>query len=165
MSYEIDFGKSLDIFVSEEAYLTFMNQKESGEGKASRAVFKYDYQRFVWAFVLGISAGKRKEIEGKKESSTKWSGFSRDMQTMMIALTLQELYKDNPDSLKADINNSKTEEEFYQTIRTAIEEYANAGFHILQHKTLDDPGYIEDFEAVVRDILSDDSEAYDVYFD
>ena len=156
MKYEIDFGNS-PIYVSEEAYLTFMNWKESGEGKASRAVFKYDSQRFVWAFVLGISAGKTREIEGKKESSTKWSEFPRDMQTMMIALALQERYKDNPNEFKADLDSMG--EDFNQELKKTIEEYANEGFNILQHKTLDDPGYIDDFEAVVRDILSDDSEA------
>ena len=162
MNNEISLG-NLPINVSEDAYQAFMNQKESGEGKASRAVFKFDYQRFAWAFVLGISAGKRKEIEGKKESSFKWTVFPEDMKTMIIALALQEIYKDDPNDFKVDINTLG--ENFNLKIRTAIEEYANAGFHILQHKKLNDPGYIEDFEAVIKDIMSDDSAASDGYFE
>ena len=162
MNYEIDLG-SLPVYVSEEAYFTFMNQKQSGEGKASRAVFKYDYQRFAWAFVLGISEGKRKEIDGKKESSFKWQVFPDDMKIMIIALALQERYKDNPSDFKADLDSMG--EGFNQELKKTIEEYANAGFHILLHKTLDDPGYIEDFEAVIKDIMSDDSAASDGYFE
>lgn len=153
MSNEINLG-NLSINVSEDAYLAFMNQKSNADGRSSRAVFKFDYQRFAWAFVLGISEGKRKEINGKKVSSFKWNTVPDDMKTMFIALTIQELYKDKPDGLKRDLNNL-TEEKFNGQLRTAIEEYANAGFNIMQHKDLEDPGYIDNFESVVTDILAD----------
>lgn len=153
MSNEINLG-NLPIYVSEDAYLEFMNQKKSGDGRSGRAVFKYDYQRFAWAFVLGINEGKRKKIDGKKYSPFKWQVIPEDMKSMIIALTLQEVYKAKPEKLKTDLN-SMSEESFNTSLRTAIEEYANEGFTILQHKELDDPGYIEDFEAVVTDILED----------
>lgn len=153
MNNEINLG-NLSINVSEDAYLAFMNQKNSADGRASRAVFKFDYQRFAWAFVLGISDGKRKEIVGKKISSFKWNTIPDEMKTLLIALTIQEMYKDKPDGLKRDLNNL-SEEKFNTQLRTAIEEYANAGFTIMQHKDLDDPGYIDNFESVVQDILED----------
>ena len=153
MNNEINLG-NLSINVSEEAYYAFMNQKKSADGRASRAVFKYDYQRFAWAFVLGISEGKRKELGKKKFSPFKWNIVPDEMKTMLIALTIQEMYRDKPEGLKIDLNNL-SEEKFNAQLRTAIEEYANAGFSIMQHKDLDDRGYIDNFESVVQDILED----------
>lgn len=144
----------MSIYVSEDAYLAFMNQKKSAEGRSGRAVFKFDYQRFAWAFVLGISEGKRKKIDGKKISPFKWQVIPEDMKSMIIALTLQEVYISKPGNLKSDLN-SMSEDNFNSMLRTAIEEYANEGFNILQHKELDEPGYIENFDLVVQDILED----------
>lgn len=74
----------------------------------------------------------------------------------MIALTLQELYKDNPDELKKDFEvASETGENLGRKIKTAIEEYANTGFSILDRRGKEKPGYIENIEYVVEDILSD----------
>ena len=153
MNNEINLG-NLSINVSEDAYNAFMNQKSSADGRASRAVFKFDYQRFAWAFVLGISKGKRKELSKKKCSSFKWTTIPDEMKTLIIALTIQEMYKDKPAGLKIDLNNL-SEEKLNAQLRTAIEEYANEGFIILQHKNFDDPGYIDNFESVVQDILGD----------
>lgn len=153
MNNEINLG-NLSLNVSEDAYLAFMNQKKKADGRSVRAVFKFDYQRFAWAFILGISEGKRKEIVGKKVSPFKWNILPDEMKTMFIALTIQELYKDKPDGLKRDLN-TLTEDKFNAQLRTTIEEYANYGFSLMQHKDLDEPGYIDNFELVVRDILED----------
>ena len=74
----------------------------------------------------------------------------------MIALTLQELYKDNPDQLKTDFEQaSEKGENLGRKIKLAIEEYANTGFSILDHRSKEKPGYIENIEYVIEDILSD----------
>lgn len=74
----------------------------------------------------------------------------------MVALTLQELYKDNPDELKKDFEEaSETGENLGRKIKTAIEEYANTGFSILDRRGKEKPGYIENLEYIVEDILSD----------
>lgn len=76
----------------------------------------------------------------------------------MIALTLQELYKDNPDQLKKEFEvASERGENLGKQIRTAIEEYANTGFSIIDQRGKEKPGYIENIEYVVEDILSDKS--------
>ena len=74
----------------------------------------------------------------------------------MIGLTLQEMYKNNPDQLKTDFENaSNNNENLGRQIRTAIEEYANTGFSIIDRRGKEKPGYIENIEYVVEDILSD----------
>ncbi len=74
----------------------------------------------------------------------------------MIALTLQELYKENPDNLKADFEKATEKvENLGKSIKNAIEEYANTGFSILDRRGREMPGYIENLEYVVEDILSD----------
>ena len=76
----------------------------------------------------------------------------------MIGLTLQELYKDNPEKLKEDFESAtEKNENLGKTIRLAIEEYANTGFSILDRRSREKPGYIENIEYVVEDILSDKS--------
>lgn len=150
---EINLG-NLSVYVSEEAYLAFMNQKKT-DGRAERAVFKYDYQRFAWAFILGINSGKKRKVEGKKYSAFKWGTIPEETKYMMIALVLQEMYASKPSSLKSDLN-SMSEDNFNAMLRTAIEEYANEGFTILIHqKLVEDPGYIDSFDSVVDDILED----------
>ena len=74
----------------------------------------------------------------------------------MIALTLQELYKDNPDELKKDFETAtENGENLGRKIKVAIEEYANTGFSILDRRRRERPDYIENLEYVVDDILSD----------
>lgn len=153
---EINLG-SLPINVTEEVYLKFFNQKASGESRTNRAVFVNDFQRFAWAFVLGINEGKRRELGKGKRSSFKWSNIPNDMKPMMIALTLQELYKNKSSSLKNDLNNM-SEDNFNIMLRNAIEEYANEGFYIIQVKQLSDSEYIESFDLIVNDILSDNTD-------
>jgi hypothetical protein len=74
----------------------------------------------------------------------------------MIGLTLQELYKDNPDQLKIDFEQaSENGENLGRKIKLAIEEYANTGFSILDRRSKEKLGYIENIEYVIEDILSD----------
>lgn len=40
-------------------------------------------------------------------------------------------------------------------IRVAIEEYANTGFAVMEQRSREKPGYIENLEYVIADILSD----------
>lgn len=148
----IDLG-SLSINVTREHYELFFNQQAKQETKKNRAVFKTDYQRFIWAFVLGIKSGKRVELDKQKESSFKWSNIPADSRSLIMGLTIQELYKDNPKKLKEDLE-SKGSDGLSAYIRKCIEEYANAGFYEIRKKTIYNEFYIEDFEAVVTDILN-----------
>ena len=80
----------------------------------------------------------------------------------MIGLTIQETYKDNPDQLKTDFEEiSSKNENMGKQIRLAIEEYANTGFAIIDQRNRERPGYIENIEDVIQDILSDKSWAWD----
>ena len=80
---------------------------------------------------------------------------------LMIGLTLQETYGDAPDQLKKDFERlSQKGENLGKDIRVAIEEYANTGFSILDRRGKEKPGYIEDIELVVQDILSDKAWAW-----
>jgi len=148
---EIDLG-NVPIFVTREHYELFFNQQAKQETKSNRAVFKTDYQRFIWAFVLGLKAGKRIELDKQKESSFKWQYIPADSRSLLMGLTIQELYKDSPEALKQDLE-VKGSEGLSLAIRKAIEEYANAGFYEIRKKTIYNEFYIEDFEAIVEDIL------------
>lgn len=150
MIREIDLG-NLPINVSVDNYNKYFNQQEKQESKTNRVVFQYDYQRFIWAFVLGIKKGIRTPLD-KKKSSFKWQVIPSDSRSLLMGLVLQELYKDNPDQIKVDLKNA-TDNSFNDQIRQAIEEYANTGFDEITVKTIYNPTYIEDFEAVVEDIL------------
>lgn len=113
----------------------------------------------MWAFILGISAEKRTPLTQKTKSppfgKEVFNGCSKILKTM-IALTLQELYKDNPDELKKDFEvATENGENLGRKIKVAIEEYANTGFSILDRRGREKPGYIENLEYVVEDILSD----------
>ena len=69
---------------------------------------------------------------------------------------LQETYKDNPAQLKQDYEEAeKNGENLGKKIRTAIEEYANTGFAVIDQRSREQPGYIENIEYVIADILSD----------
>lgn len=155
----IDVG-STKFNIEDEWYNKFCNKYEKDETtKNSRAVFQFDWQRFLWAFILGISVEKRTPLQNK----TKNPPFGKEVFTnkqkilkTMIALTLQELYKENPDALKADFEKaSENGENLGKKIKSAIEEYANTGFSILDRRGREKPGYIENIEYVVEDILSD----------
>lgn len=140
-------------------YQKFCNKYEKEETtKASRSVFQFDWQRFVWAFILGISVEKRTPIENKtKNPPFGKEVFDRRQKILktMIGLTMQEMYKNNPDKLKDDFElASKNGENLGKAIKVAIEEYANTGFSILERRGIEKPGYIENIEYVVEDILS-----------
>ncbi len=155
----IDIGTS-KFNIDDEWYNKFCNKYEKDETtKNSRAVFRFDWQRFLWAFILGISAEKRTPLTQKTKNppfgKEVFNGCSKILKTM-IALTLQELYKDNPDDLKKDFEvATENGENLGRKIKVAIEEYANTGFSILDRRGREMPGYIENLEYVVEDILSD----------
>ena len=148
----IDLGNP-PINVSEDNYKIFFNQQAKQETTKNRVVFKTDYQRFIWAFVLGIRNGERLPLVGKKASSFKWQVIPQDSRTMILGLTIQELYKDNPTAIKEDIEKSEGNS-FNDSIRHAIEEYANAGFVEIRKKQITNPAYIENFDDVIEDILN-----------
>lgn len=154
----IDIGTS-KLNIDDEWYNKFCNKYEKDETtKNSRAVFRFDWQRFLWAFILGISAEKRTPLTQKTKSppfgKEVFNGCSKILKTM-IALTLQELYKDNPDELKKDFEVATEKgENLGRKIKIAIEEYANTGFSILNSRGKEKLGYIESLECVVEDILS-----------
>ncbi len=155
----IDIGTS-KFNIEDEWYNKFCNKYENEETtKSSRVVFQFDWQRFLWAFILGISVETRTPLMKKTKNppfgKEVFNGRNKILKTM-IALTLQELYKDNPDGLKIDFENAtKKGENLGRKIKKAIEEYANTGFSILDRRGKEKPGYIENLEYVVEDILSD----------
>lgn len=155
----IDIGTS-KFNIDDEWYNKFCNKYEKDETtKNSRAVFQFDWQRFLWAFILGISVEKRTPLNQKTKNppfgKEVFNGRNKILKTM-IALTLQELYKDNPDELKKDFEfATENGENLGRKIKTAIEEYANTGFSILDRRGREKPGYIENLEYVVEDIRSD----------
>lgn len=158
----IDLGESYKFNWDDEWYKKFGNQAANDINRSTdRTVFKTDWQRFVWAFILGIFVEKRTPLQQKtKNPPFGTEVFKNRIKTLktMIALTLQELYKDNPDQLKKEFEvASERGENLGKQIRTAIEEYANTGFSIIDQRGKEKPGYIENIEYVVEDILSDKS--------
>ena len=123
-----------------------------------------NWQRFLWAFILGIYVGKRMPLESKAKNppfGTEVFKNRSKILRLMIGLTLQENYGDDPDQLKKDFERlSQKGENLGKDIRVAIEEYANIGFSILDRRSKEKPGYIEDMELVVQDILSDKAWAW-----
>ena len=142
-----------------EWYKKFCNQVEKEETRGSRAVFSFDWQRFLWAFILGIYVEKRTPLQNKTKNppfGTEVFKNRNKILKIMIGLTIQETYKDQPDKLKSDFEEvSQKGENLGKQIRIAIEEYANTGFAIMDNRTRELPGYIENIEYVVEDILSD----------
>lgn len=137
----------------------FIHYEKDETTKNSRAVFQFDWQRFLWAFILGITVEKRTPLQNKTKNPPFGKEVFNSKQKIlktMIALTLQEIYKDNPDQLKADFEKaSENNENLGKKIKVAIEEYANTGFSILDRRGKEKPGYIENLEYVVEDILSE----------
>lgn len=155
----IDVGTS-KFNIEEMWYQKFCNKYEKEETtKDSRSVFQYDWQRFLWAFILGISVETRTPLQDKtKNPPFGKEVFNNRPKTLktIIALTLQEMYKDNPDKLKTEFEETSLKgENLGRSIKLAIEEYANTGFSILDRRSKEKPGYIENIEYVVEDILSD----------
>ena len=108
---------------------------------------------------LGIYVEKRTPLEQKTKNppfgKEVFDKRQRILKTI-IGLTLQELYKNRPDQLKTDFEiATENRENLGKNIKVAIEEYANTGFAIIDRRGKDKPGYIENIEYVVEDILSD----------
>ena len=155
----IDLGESTKFNMEDEWYNKFCNQVAKGEKQSERVVFSYDWQRFLWAFVLGIYVNRRTPIQNKTKTppfGTEVFKNRSKILRLMIGLTLQEIYKDDPTKLKADFEEpSESGENLGKMIRVAIEEYANTGFAVMEQRSREKPGYIENLEYVIDDILSD----------
>ena len=161
----IDLGDSYKFNIEDEWYKKFCNQVAKEETRGTRAVFSFDWQRFLWAFILGIYVEKRTPLQNKTKNppfgTEVFKNRSRILK-IMIGLTIQETYKDNPDQLKTDFEEiSSKNENMGKQIRLAIEEYANTGFAIIDQRNREKPGYIENIETVVEDILSDKAWTWD----
>lgn len=156
------------IRIEEKYYLKFCNQTEKNERRSDRAVFTTDWQRFLWAFILGLNAGQRTPFLKGEKTFTPF-GFDvfknqNKILNLIIALCLQEMYKDNPSKLKDDFEKLSTEVDargkqgnLGASVKLAMEEYANAGFAIISYQTENIPGYIENMDEIVRHILSDNN--------
>ena len=158
----IDLGEFTKFNIDDEWYKKFFQKYAKNETtKNSRLVFQSDWQRFLWAFVLGIHVGERTKIQKKTENppfGTEVFKNRNKILKLMIGLTLQETYGKNPEQLKKDFEDAeKAGENLGKKIKVAIEEYANTGFSILDRRSREKPGYIEDIELVIEDILSDKS--------
>ena len=71
----IDVGTS-KFNIQDEWYKKFCNKHEKEETlKNSRSVFVFDWERFLWAFILGISVEKRTPLTEK----TKNPPFGREV--------------------------------------------------------------------------------------
>ena len=161
----IDLGDSYKFNIEDEWYKKFCNQVAKEETRGTRAVFSFDWQRFLWAFILGIYVEKRTPLQNKTKNppfgTEVFKNRSRILK-IMIGLTIQETYKDNPDQLKTDFEEiSSKNENMGKQIRLAIEDYANTGFAIIDQRNREKPGYIENIETVVEDILSDKAWTWD----
>ncbi len=161
----IDLGDSYKFNIEDEWYKKFCNQVAKEETRGTRAVFSFDWQRFLWAFILGIYVEKRTPLQNKTKNppfgTEVFKNRSRILK-IMIGLTIQETYKHNPDQLKTDFEEiSSKNENMGKQIRLAIEEYANTGFAIIDQRNREKPGYIENIETVVEDILSDKAWTWD----
>lgn len=57
----IDLGESTKFDIEDEYYKKFCNQleNEGTDARSRRTVFKTDWQRFLWAFILGIYVGDK----------------------------------------------------------------------------------------------------------
>lgn len=151
----LDIKPTVGIRIQKDHFDFFFQQQLKG-GKNERVLFKMDYQRFLWAFILGIKAGERVPLTSKTESAFKWEIIQRrpNMAQLMIGLVIQEKYKDCPEKLREDFENAQSgDNPFSDELRIAVEEYANKGFEILTQKMLIDNGYIENVQSVVNDIL------------
>lgn len=161
----IDLGDSYKFNIEDEWYKKFCNQVAKEETRGTRAVFSFDWQRFLWAFILGIYVEKRTPLQNKTKNppfgTEVFKNRSRILK-IMIALTIQETYKNDPDKLKSDFEEiSSKNENMGKQIRLAIEEYANTGFAIIDQRNRERPGYIENIENIVDDILSDKAWSWD----
>lgn len=161
----IDLGDSYKFNIEDEWYKKFCNQVAKEETRGTRAVFSFDWQRFLWAFILGIYVEKRTPLQNKTKNPSFGTEVFKNRSRIlkiMIGLTIQETYKDNPDQLKTDFEEiSSKNENIGKQIRLAIEEYANTGFAIIDQRNREKPGYIENIETVVEDILSDKAWTWD----
>ena len=157
----IHISETTKIRIREDFYLKFCNQTEKGENRSEREVFTTDWQRFLWAFILGINEGKRTPF---KKGDKTYSPFGFDvfknkqkMLRLIIGLTIQEIYKNDIGELKEDFENAETEgKNLGNDVKVAMEEFANTGFAIMMYKTSTIPGYIESMEEIVADILEKD---------
>ena len=64
----IDLGDSYKFNIEDEWYKKFCNQVAKEETRGSRAVFSFDWQRFLWAFILGIYVEKRTPLQNKTKN-------------------------------------------------------------------------------------------------
>ena len=155
----INLGESTKFNIEDEYYKMFCNQGEKGESRSERAVFTTDWQRFLWAFILGIHVETRTPLQNKTKTPPFGTEVFKNHNTilkLMVGLTLQELYKDNPHQLHVESEEDfQNQENLGKKIRIAIEEYANTGFAIMAQRSREKPGYIESLEDVVSDILSE----------
>lgn len=152
----LDIKPTVSIRISKKHYDFFFNQQLKG-GKSERILFKMDYQRFLWAFILGVKSEIRQPLTSPTESAFKWEIIQRrpNISQLMIGLVIQEIYKANPEKLREDFENAEnTNDSFSDKLRIAVEEYANKGFEILTQKSLLNPGYIEEVQSIVEDILN-----------
>lgn len=155
----IDLGDSTKFNMEEEWYNKFCNQVEKDEKRSERVVFSTDWQRFLWAFILGIFVGKRTTIQNKTKKppfGTEVFKSRGKILKLMIGLALQEMYKDDPKRLKTDYESaSENGGSLGKDVHICIEEFANTGFAVINQRSIEQPGYIENLEYVVKDILSD----------
>lgn len=154
----IDLGDSTKFNIDDVYYKKFCNQTAKDESRSERVVFTTDWQRFLWAFIIGISEGKRTPLENKTKNPPFGTEVFRNRSKilkLMIGLVLQEMYRNNPDQLKTDFElATEKNENIGKSIRVAIEEYANTGFSIMAYNR--PPVYIESIEDIVDDIVGED---------
>ena len=154
----LDIKETVGIKIDKQYYDFFMNKTARG-GEKERSLFKTDYQRFLWAFILGINEGKKLPLSKNTESSFKWAivKHQANISKMMIGLIVQEMYKDNIDALKEEFEQAlETGESFSDKLKEALEEYANAGFKIMYEKTMLCPDYIENVDEIIKDIIGEE---------
>ncbi len=146
------------IRIQKEYYDAYFDQQNRATRRVERSVFEYDYQRFLWAFILGVSGGQRKELEGPTKVAFKWDVIEKrpEVANKMIGLALYANYDADASRLKTDYLNMLEGEEgqsaLGRVLRNSIEEFANAGFAIITDREVDEAGYLEDPQRILLDI-------------
>jgi hypothetical protein len=145
------FGDGWDFRVQQDHYERFFNQQLKGVPRRDQPIFQFDYQTFLWGFLVGISSGKPEPLSGSTKTFAKWSTWARQphLVNRMIALVLGYLFRETPEGIQEDYKNN----ELGPKVRETIEGFANAGFGVMTHQKVIQPDYFNDGSNLSRQIL------------
>lgn len=155
------YNSSWNFRVEVEYYEHFMDQQSKNRPRSQRPIFEKDIHVFLWAFLTGISREERHPLQGQTKEFTKWSTWMNNVHLVnrMIGLTIGCLYKDDPDQIRKDY--SQGDNFLGDIVKTAIQEYANAGFSEMTRQVVTEDKYFNDPSNLMMQLLSHLSEKVD----